>query len=94
MLARNRSKAAAGNLSVATLVIVLGIAMLAWLPQLPHSSAWLIPELHNVIFGVQRWYLLVLLIWRLGLAALCPRDCRSDAEAACGWPCRRAFSRL
>jgi len=47
------------QLTAATLVIVLGIAMLA---SLPHWSNRLVRELHDVIFGVQRWYLLVLLM--------------------------------
>jgi 4-hydroxybenzoate polyprenyltransferase len=52
------------QLSAATFVIVIGIAMLAWLP---HWSDRVIPELHDVIFSVQRWHLLVVLtgVWVL-----------------------------
>jgi hypothetical protein len=51
-------------LSAAALVIVIGIAMLAWLPR---WSDRVIPELHDVIFSVQRWHLLVVLtgVWVL-----------------------------
>ena len=63
LFARKESEQSSSpQLSLATLVIVLGIAMLGWLPR---WSNRLIPELHGAIAGVTVWYLLVLVTGRM-----------------------------
>jgi 4-hydroxybenzoate polyprenyltransferase len=47
------------QLGLATAVMVLGVAMLA---ELPRVSLRLIPDVHGLLVGVQRWYVLIALM--------------------------------
>jgi 4-hydroxybenzoate polyprenyltransferase len=47
------------QLATATVVMVLGILMLAALPRFSHR---LIPEIHGLLVGIQRWYVLIALM--------------------------------
>jgi 4-hydroxybenzoate polyprenyltransferase len=61
LFAKNESeRSSRPQLSAATLIVSLGIAMLAWLP---HCSDRLIPKLHHsMILGIPLWYALTLVM--------------------------------